>query len=125
MTETADRPRSRVPGGHRLLLALGRLAHRQGVRHADPRAHACPGRDARDRGSGPELAKLLALAQREGVADGSLLGWRRDAGALLKAADLFVCSSRIEPLGNMVIEAWSAGMPDGRGRVRGAERADP
>src|SRR5206468_4160225 len=34
-----------------------------------------------------------------------------DAARLLRAADLFVCSSRIEPLGNMVIEAWSAGCP--------------
>ena len=40
-----------------------------------------------------------------------LLGWRRDIGALLAAADLFICSSRHEPLGNIVLEAWSAARP--------------
>jgi glycosyltransferase involved in cell wall biosynthesis len=40
-----------------------------------------------------------------------LLGWRQDAGALLAACDVFVCSSRHEPLGNIVLEAWSAARP--------------
>ena len=30
---------------------------------------------------------------------------------MLAAADLLVCSSRHEPLGNVVLEAWSAGRP--------------
>jgi glycosyltransferase involved in cell wall biosynthesis len=37
------------------------------------------------------------------------LGWREDAAALLAAADMLVCPSRHEPLGNVVIEAWAAG----------------
>jgi glycosyltransferase involved in cell wall biosynthesis len=41
----------------------------------------------------------------------SFLGWRRDIGALLTAADMFICSSRHEPLGNIVLEAWSAAKP--------------
>ena len=53
-----------------------------------------------------------------------LLGWRSDTGALLAAADLLVCPSRHEPLGNVVIEAWSAAPPGGRRRGRGAARAD-
>jgi glycosyltransferase involved in cell wall biosynthesis len=40
-----------------------------------------------------------------------LPGWRGDAANLLAASDVFVCSSRQEPLGNMVIEAWSARRP--------------
>ena len=39
------------------------------------------------------------------------LGWRQDVGALLAAADMLVCSSRREPLGNTIIEAWAARKP--------------
>ena len=73
---------------------------------------ACPARCWRSPAKGRNAAPCRTLARREGVADRlQFLGWRHDAGALLRAADLFVCSSRIEPLGNMVIEAWSAGCP--------------
>ena len=55
---------------------------------------------------------LLALARQEGVADRlHLLGWRTDQGALLAACDVLACPSRHEPLGNVVIEAFSAGRP--------------
>ena len=54
-------------------------------------------------GEGPERRSLLALAQAEGVAERlHLPGWRADTAALLAAADLLVCPSRHEPLGNVV-----------------------
>ena len=63
-------------------------------------------------GEGAERGTLETQAQRLGVADRvHLLGWREDTSALLAAADIFVCSSRIEPLGNVVIEAWATGTP--------------
>lgn len=63
-------------------------------------------------GSGPEEAALRTLAQALGVAERvRFLGWRDDGPALLAAADLLVCPSRHEPLGNVVIEAWAAGRP--------------
>jgi glycosyltransferase involved in cell wall biosynthesis len=63
-------------------------------------------------GAGPEEAALRALAAELGITDRvSFLGWRRDIGALLAAADMFICSSRHEPLGNVVLEAWSAAKP--------------
>jgi len=63
-------------------------------------------------GEGPERAALQALARESGVADRlELLGWREDTGALLAGCDLFVCPSRHEPLGNVVLEAWSAARP--------------
>jgi glycosyltransferase involved in cell wall biosynthesis len=71
-----------------------------------------PGVHAVVAGEGPERAALLDLARREGVADRlHLLGWRSDTASLLAAADLLVCPSRHEPLGNVVIEAWSARRP--------------
>ena len=39
------------------------------------------------------------------------LGWREDVPALMRTADFLVCPSRHEPLGNVVIEAWAAGLP--------------
>jgi glycosyltransferase involved in cell wall biosynthesis len=40
-----------------------------------------------------------------------MIGWRSDTAALLAGASALVCPSRHEPLGNVVIEAWSAGRP--------------
>ena len=71
-----------------------------------------PGTHALIAGEGPERAALESLARSEGVADRlHLPGWRHDIGALLAMADIFVSSSRHEPLGNMVIEAFSAARP--------------
>ncbi len=98
-----------VPPGKPLLLALGRL-HRNKAFDVLIRALSrLPGVHAAIAGEGPEHADLLDLARREGVAEQvHLLGWRQDTGSLLAAADALVCPSRHEPLGNVVIEAWSA-----------------
>lgn len=125
----ATAPAGDLPPGRPLLLGLGRLHTDKGF---DTLIKAMPrlqGAHLAIAGEGPERGALAALAAREGVAERvHLLGWRSDAGALLRAADVFVCSSRVEPLGNMVIEAWSAGCPlvaadaDGpRELVRGGE----
>jgi glycosyltransferase involved in cell wall biosynthesis len=100
------------PKGPPKLLALGRLHKNKGF---DTLLHALanlPGAVLAIGGDGPEKATLQALATELGVADRvRFLGWRQDAGALLAGCDVFVCSSRHEPLGNIVLEAWSAGKP--------------
>jgi glycosyltransferase involved in cell wall biosynthesis len=63
-------------------------------------------------GDGPLRLQLERLAARLGISDRvRFLGWREDALSLLGSADLLVCPSLHEPLGNVVIEAWSAGLP--------------
>ena len=63
-------------------------------------------------GEGPEKEALQKLAEELGVKPRvRFLGWREDAPALFAAADLFVCPSRHEPLGNVVLEAWAQGVP--------------
>ena len=63
-------------------------------------------------GDGPLRSQLEQLAIRLGIADRvRFLGWRDDVPVLLASADCLVCPSLHEPLGNVVIEAWSAGLP--------------
>jgi glycosyltransferase involved in cell wall biosynthesis len=63
-------------------------------------------------GDGPLRRQLEDLALRLGVASRvAFLGWRDDVPALMAWADLLVCPSLHEPLGNVVIEAWSASLP--------------
>lgn len=63
-------------------------------------------------GDGPERENLEQLAYELGVKPRvRFLGWRDDAPALHAAADLFICPSRHEPLGNVVLEAWAQGKP--------------
>lgn len=100
-----------LPGGTRLL-AMGRLHRNKGFDVALRALPLLPGAHLSIAGEGPERAALETLARDLGVADRvAFLGWRSDIGALLAACDVFVCSSRHEPLGNIVLEAWSAARP--------------
>jgi glycosyltransferase involved in cell wall biosynthesis len=101
-----------VPDGAPLVLALGRLHPNKAFDVLVRALPRLPGVHAAIAGEGPERASLEALARAEGVGDRlHLLGWRSDTAELLAAADLLVCPSRQEPLGNVVLEAWSAGRP--------------
>jgi glycosyltransferase involved in cell wall biosynthesis len=101
-----------APPGARRLLAMGRLHRNKGFDIALRALALLPGAHLSIAGEGPERAALETLARELGVADRvAFLGWRRDPGALLAAAEVFVCSSRHEPLGNIVLEAWSAARP--------------
>lgn len=103
---------SPAPLGARRLLAMGRLHPNKGFDIALRALAQMPSAHLAIAGEGPERAALEALARDLGVADRvAFLGWRRDTGALLAAAEVFVCSSRHEPLGNIVLEAWSAARP--------------
>ncbi len=101
-----------VPPGTPLLLALGRL-HRNKAFDVLVRAMArLPMAQAIIAGEGPERAALQALVQREGLAARvHLPGWRADTAALIAGCDVLVCPSRSEALGNVIVEAFSAGRP--------------
>lgn len=63
-------------------------------------------------GEGPLRADLEKRAETLGIKPRvRFLGWREDVEALYATADIFVCPSRHEPLGNVVIEAWAQGIP--------------
>lgn len=63
-------------------------------------------------GDGPLRDDLEKLAENLAVKSRvRFLGWRDDTAALFAACDVFICPSRFEPLGNVVVEAWAQGVP--------------
>ena len=101
-----------TPEGVPLLLAMGRL-HKVKAHDVALRALAqLPGAWLWIAGAGLLEGRLKRLAIELCVADRvRFLGWRSDAAALYRAADVCVFPSRFEPLGNVVIQAWAHGLP--------------
>ena len=108
----ASRAAETTPQDAPLLLCMGRL---HSDKAHDVSLHALtglPGCWMWIAGAGEDEAKLKALAARLGVADRvRFLGWRLDASALYRAADICLFPSRFEPLGNTVIQAWAHRIP--------------
>lgn len=108
----ADREAEDTPVDAPLLLALGRLHENKAF---DVLLDAMP--DLPDAylwiaGDGPLGDGLRQQAERLGIASRvRFLGWRDDVASLLAAADVLVCPSRHEPLGNVVIEGWAHRRP--------------
>lgn len=107
-----NRAEFNTPEGVPLLLGMGRL-HPNKAHDVSIRALALlPDAYLWIAGDGDEDAKLKALADELGVANRvRFLGWRDDAPALYRTADVVVFPSRFEPLGNVVIQAWAHGAP--------------
>lgn len=101
-----------TPDGVPLFLALGRLHENKGFDVLLDAIAMMPSAHLWLAGEGPLRGALTAQATRLGVTNRvHFLGWRQDVAALLASADALVCSSRHEPLGNVVIEAWSHTVP--------------
>lgn len=63
-------------------------------------------------GDGPLKNDLVNLSKQLGIDDRvSFLGWREDISELFNKSDIFVCPSRHEPLGNVILEAWANKTP--------------
>lgn len=61
-------------------------------------------------GDGPLRDTLRQQADSLGIADRTIwAGWQYDPSPWYQLADVFVCSSRHEPLGNVILEAWANG----------------
>lgn len=109
----ATRASLKVPEDAFLLLAMGRFDPWKcfdvlisAMRHLPANAVLCLA------GDGDRMREFRVHAAEQGVADRvRFLGWRSDQAALLGACDLCVVSSAHEPLGNVVLEAWSLNVP--------------
>ena len=63
-------------------------------------------------GDGPLRNVLKRQAEEQGIAARVIwAGWQTDPAPYYQLADLFVCSSRHEPLGNVILEAWANEVP--------------
>ena len=110
--EPLDRAAFDTPPDAPLVFTCGRLHANKGF---DVFLHALagvPNAWAWIAGDGPLEASLRNLCTRLDL-DGRVrfLGWRSPVNAFLRTADAFVCPSRHEPHGNIVLEAWAHGCP--------------
>lgn len=63
-------------------------------------------------GDGPQRPELQRQAAQLGLERRLLwAGWQTEPGPYYALADLFVCPSRHEPLGNVILESWSHARP--------------
>lgn len=101
-------------GGCRVILGLGRLHPNKGwndLLHAFAQLTAAPGEAPLHLlmvGDGPLRTELHALAQQLGIAPRvHWTGWKSDPAPYYQLAEVFVCASVHEPLGNVILEAWA------------------
>ncbi|MBV9859531.1 MAG: glycosyltransferase [Alphaproteobacteria bacterium] len=111
-TRPVTRPALGLPENGLMALALGRLHPNKGFDLLLDAIAAVPEMALCIAGEGPLRLILQRQAARLGLGGRvRFLGWRDDVPALLASADLVVCPSRHEPLGNVIIEAWAAWRP--------------
>ena len=94
------------------LISLGRLHTRKAYVVLLKARVDVPGVYALIAGEGPERENLEALAIALGITDRvRFLGWRTDRSALLRACDVCIFASRVEPFGTVFAQAWAERIP--------------
>ena len=98
----------------RIILGLGRLHANKGwadLLHAFarlPASHQGQPLHLLMVGEGPLRHELVQLARKLGIATRlHWAGWQMDPAPYYQLADVFVCASIHEPLGNVILEAWA------------------
>ncbi|MEE2759823.1 MAG: glycosyltransferase [Pseudomonadota bacterium] len=110
--EPVKRDQLYTPATAPVILALGRLHENKAFEVLLKAVARVPNVYLWIAGEGPLRKQLEEEAEVLGIKPRvRFLGWRDDVEALFAAADIFVCPSRYEPLGNVVIEAWAQGVP--------------
>lgn len=110
------RPVSRAahttPDAAFLIAAAGRFVPRKGLDLAIRATARLPGAWLWLIGDGKERPALEALAAEQGITDRTrFIGWVDEPVHHLAAADALAFPSRHEPLGNVILDGWQAGLP--------------
>lgn len=116
--KAALRAEHRVSENAWVLFALGRLVPKKGFQDL-LRALALLPKEIGGRevvlllaGDGPDMEHLRTMVEELGIgARVRLLGWQDPPDVFYGLADAFVCPSRHEPLGNVILEAWNHSTP--------------
>jgi glycosyltransferase involved in cell wall biosynthesis len=101
-----------IPVDAPVLAGAGRLEHRKGFDVLLRAFALCDERQSHllIAGDGADRESLTALAAQLGVSDRvHWVGFRADLPAVLSACDVFVLSSRVEGMANVMLEAMAAG----------------
>jgi glycosyltransferase involved in cell wall biosynthesis len=107
-----DRATLDTPGSAKVLLILARLHEAKGIDVALRALPAISDAVLWIAGDGPLEKALKDLAVDLGIESRvRFLGWRDDRAALLRASDVCLVPSRLEPFGNVVVNAWAHGVP--------------
>ena len=110
-TQPMDRKKFFTPNNVPLILAMGRLHKNKAFDVLLEAIAQIPNIYLWLAGDGPLREDLEAQAEKLGIKPRTrFLGWRNDPEKLFAAADLFICPSRHEPLGNVVVESWAQGV---------------
>jgi len=114
----ALRHRLDLPAQARVVFALGRLIDKKGFDDLlQGFARVPPELDGRPvvlviAGDGPARERLHTLGRQLGLESRlRWAGWQNDPTPYYALADWFVCPSRHEPLGNVILEAWQHRLP--------------
>lgn len=117
--EIADRwNKLGLPAQARIIFALGRLIEKKGFQDLLDAFARLPAQHDHHplvllvAGDGTQRAALGRQAAALGIAARVFwLGWQEDPQPFYAMADAFVCPSRHEPLGNVILEAWTHRVP--------------
>jgi len=110
--EPLPRDSFETPADKPLILAAGRLHENKGFDILLQALKKVPDAMLWLAGSGPEAQALKQQCHELGLDERvRFLGWRNDVTTLMKTADLFVCPSRHEGLGSIVMESWAHECP--------------
>ena len=114
--EVAARPVARAdldtPEGVFLISGAGRFVRRKGFDLLIRATARIPDAWLWLIGDGEERPALEGLAREVGIANRTrFVGWVKEPVHHIAATDVFGMPSRHEPLGNVILEAWQAGVP--------------
>jgi glycosyltransferase involved in cell wall biosynthesis len=107
-----DRAALDTPSDAFLVVGVGRFVERKGMHTLVDAVARVPDAWLWLVGDGEDRAALEKQVSDRGIADRvRFAGWQPDPSPYLAAADVFVMPSSHEPLGNVILEAWSVGKP--------------
>ncbi|MBY4893708.1 glycosyltransferase [Rhodobacteraceae bacterium N5(2021)] len=111
-----------TPNDAFLIAGAGRFVNRKGLDLAIRAAAGVDGAYLWLIGDGKERPVLESLAQEVGIAERTrFIGWVDEPVHHLAAADAVAFPSRHEPLGNVILDAWQAGVPVVSTRAEGPD----